>query len=73
LRGRDVIAGLLALLLTAAIGTVYISGQIDGTLSRHGWIAFGLGVGATVLLAVGLVGLVLFSHRRGYDDDAGHP
>ena len=73
MRGRDVIAGLLALLLTAAVAAAYISGQIDGTLSRHGWIAFGLGVGATVLLAVGLVGLLLFSHRRGYDDDAGHP
>jgi len=73
LRGRDVIAGLLALLITAAIAVAYISSQIDGTLSRHGWIAFGLGVGVTLLLAVGLVSLVFISHRRGYDDDAGHP
>jgi hypothetical protein len=73
LRGRDVVAGLLALLITVAIAVVYISSQIDGTLSRHGWIALGVGVGVTLLLAGGLVSLVFFSHRRGYDDDAGHP
>jgi hypothetical protein len=73
LRGRDVIAGLLALLITAAIAVAYISSQMDGTLSRHGWIALGLGVGATLLLAGGLLALVFISHKRGYDDDAGHP
>ena len=73
MRGRDVIAGLLVLLVTAAIAVASISGQIDGTLSRHGWIAFGLGVGAALLVAVGLLALVFISHRRGWDDDAGHP
>jgi Zn-dependent protease with chaperone function len=72
-RGRDVIAGLLVVLLTAVLGVAYVASQIDGTLSAHGWIAFGLGVGATLLLAVGLVALMFFSRRRGYDDDAGHP
>jgi hypothetical protein len=71
-RGRDVIAGLLALLVMVAIGAVYVTSQIDGTLSLHGWIALGLGVGFTLLLAGGLLSLAFFSHRRGYDDDAGH-
>ena len=73
MRGRDVIAALVALLITAALAVGYLSSQMDGTLSRHGWIAFGLGVGVTLLLAAGLLSLVFISHRRGYDDDAGHP
>jgi hypothetical protein len=72
MRARDVIGGLLALLTMAVIGAAYVWSQIDGTLSMHGWIALGLGVGLTLLLAVGLVSLCFFSHRRGYDDDAGH-
>jgi uncharacterized membrane protein len=73
LRGRDVAVGLVAVLAMVAIAVVSISAQMDGTLSTHGWIAFGLGVGVTLLLAVGLVTLLFVSHRRGYDDDAGHP
>ncbi len=72
MRGRDVIGGLIVLVVMAAVAAVSVSSRIDGTLSAHGWIAFGLGVGCTLLLAVGLVSLLFFSRRRGYDDDAGH-
>jgi hypothetical protein len=67
-----VIAALVALFVMAAIGVAYVAWQIDGTLSRQGWIALGLGIGATLALAAGLLGLIFYSHRRGYDDDAGH-
>ncbi len=73
MRGKDVVAGLVTLLLVAALGAGYVARQIDGTLSRHGWIALGLGIAVTVALAAGLVGLALASHHRGFDDDAGHP
>jgi hypothetical protein len=72
LRSKDVIAGLVALLIMAVFGAGYVAWQIEGTLSRHGWIALGLGVGVTVTLAAGLVALAFASHRRGYDDEAGH-
>ncbi len=37
----------------------------------HGMVALAAGVGVTLLLGVGLMSLVYFSHRRGYDDEAG--
>lgn len=72
MRGRDVIGGLIALVGMAALAAASVASRIDGTLSLHGWIAFGLGVGCTLLLALGLVSLLFLSRRRGYDDDAGH-
>ena len=40
-------------------------------MSLHGYIALGLGVGLSILLWVGLMALVFYSSRRGYDDEAG--
>lgn len=39
-----------------------------GDLPLHGWIAMGLGVAGTVLLAWGLMALAFKSHREGWDD-----
>jgi len=72
MRAREVIAALFAVLAMVAIGVVYVSRQLDGTLSTHGWIALGLGIGATLLLAAGLLTLMFVSRRGGWDDDAGH-
>lgn len=45
----------------------------DGVeISAHGYVAIGLGVGFTVLLGFGLMSLVYFSARRGYDAAAVH-
>jgi hypothetical protein len=38
------------------------------TLTLHGWIAYGLGVTASLLLAGGLFFLLFKSAREGYDD-----
>ena len=38
------------------------------TLSLHGWIAYGLGVSFSLLLAGGLFFLLFKSAREGYDD-----
>jgi len=43
----------------------------DVEMSRHGWIALTLGTVLTFLVGAGLMALVFFSHRRGYDDRAG--
>ena len=42
----------------------------DVEMSHHGWIALTLGVVMTFLVGAGLMALVFFSHRRGYDDRA---
>ncbi|MEO1091738.1 MAG: hypothetical protein AAFX81_13970 [Pseudomonadota bacterium] len=72
LHAREVIAGLLLLLVLAAAGVAYVYWQLDGEISLHGWIALGLGCGATLLLTAGLLVLMFHSHHKGYDDDAGH-
>lgn len=46
-------------------------GEVE--ISRHGWIALTLGTVFTFLVGAGLMGLVFFSHRRGYDDRVNRP
>jgi hypothetical protein len=41
---------------------------IEAKMSVHGWIALTLGVVVSMALGVGLMALVFFSARRGYDD-----
>ena len=45
----------------------------DVEMSRHGWIALTLGTVVTFLVGAGLMGLVFYSHRRGYDDRVNRP
>ncbi len=73
MRARSVIAGLLLGLALSAGAVAYAWWQLEGVLSVHGWIALSLGVVLTVALAAGLMSLVFYSHRRGFDDEAGHP
>lgn len=42
-------------------------------MSVHGYIALGLGALFTFALTAGLMALVFYSSRHGYDDEAGHP
>jgi hypothetical protein len=68
MRALLTIAVLLGL-LAAAVGVTLWAWQEIGEveISRHGLIALGLGVGVTFLLGAGLMALVFFSNRRGYD------
>ena len=45
----------------------------DVEMSRHGLVALGLGAVATFALGAGLMALVFFSNRRGYDERAHRP
>ena len=42
----------------------------DTDMGMHGAIALGLGIGLTLLLGVGLMALVFYSARKGFDERA---
>jgi hypothetical protein len=63
---------LLALLVLSLAGLAV--GWTHGGLPRismHGWIALGLGTVLSLVVGVGLMALVFYSARRGFDDGAG--
>ena len=74
MRGLLTVA-LLVGLLGATAGVMVWAWQEMGEveISRHGLIALGLGALATFALGAGLMALVFFSSRRGYDDQAYRP
>ena len=59
---------LLGIIAMLALGAWDLIGNVQ--ISRQGLIALGLGVGISVLLGAGLMTLMFFSSRRGYDDRA---
>lgn len=66
-----VLAALGTILLTALVMAVEIwSSAWDTSMSVHGYIAMGLGVLVTLALGGGLMALVFYSNRHGYDDAA---
>ncbi|TVQ28936.1 MAG: hypothetical protein EA356_17935 [Geminicoccaceae bacterium] len=69
---RTITIGLITLLIVVIIAVGYTTWQMEGEMSHHAWIAIGLGIGATIALLAALLGLMFHSHKRGYDDDAGH-
>ncbi len=63
------VAVLVALLTAAAATGLFIWRELDGVeMSAHGWIALTLGAVITILVGGGLMALVFFSNRHGYDD-----
>jgi hypothetical protein len=71
MRAGLTVAILLALLAASAGVALWAWREIgEVEISRHGLIALGLGATATFLLGAGLMALVFFSNRRGYDDQA---
>ena len=65
------LVGLLAATSGVAFWVWQEIGETD--IGRHGLIALALGAGVTFLLGAGLMSLVFFSSRRGYDDRAHKP
>lgn len=68
------------LLLVGSLGTILVvavamavgvmGGMDDTGMSGHGWAAMALGVVFTLGIGGGLMALVFYSARRGYDDAA---
>ena len=69
-----------AIVIAAVIGTTiafvvlffgFVAPDTGGAaLSWHGVAAMALGIGFTLIVGVGLMALVFYSHRHGYDDRA---
>lgn len=66
-----VLLGFLALSIAFGYWVWMELGEVE--MSHHGWIALTLGAVFTLLVGAGLMALVFFSHRRGYDDRANRP
>lgn len=65
---------LIGLLLASSAVGFWVWQELGNVeISRHGWIALTLGAVATFLVGAGLMALVFFSHRRGYDERANRP
>ena len=63
------IIALAALLGLAIYGAIEAWNALEDTaISVHGWIALGAGVLVTFALGAGLMFLVFYSNRQGYDD-----
>jgi hypothetical protein len=62
---------LLSLLILAAVAGWWAWHTIgDVEIGVHGWIALGLGAVLTFVVGAGLMALMFFSERRGYDERA---
>jgi hypothetical protein len=59
---------LCAFLVLALTFTVSAWTRFEARISVHGWIALILGVVLSIVVGCGLMALMFFSHRRGYDD-----
>jgi hypothetical protein len=68
-----VIVVLVSLLVLAIVG-VWYSGTDDlaAGVSGPGYLAMILGMVFTLAVGIGLMGLIFFSSRRGYDDQPTH-
>jgi hypothetical protein len=57
-----------AVLAVAVVIGEFWSGIGDSEISEAGWFAMGLGIFVTLVLGIGLMALVFFSNRHGYDE-----
>jgi hypothetical protein len=70
------IAMLTGVLAAFLIGTAIYSSQVwgeldDAPMSTNGYVALIIGGLAATAVGAGLMGLVFYSSRRGFDDDVG--
>lgn len=70
-RRAIVTAGLLIVASLVAIGLYAWFSFGDMAMTTSGYIALALGIVGTMALAIGLMSLVFFSSRYGYDEQVG--
>ena len=65
------VAGLTLSLIATGVYSVRIWTEMgDTTMSSGGYVALAIGVVVATAVGAGLMGLVFFSSRRGFDDNA---
>ncbi|WP_458760783.1 hypothetical protein ACSVBT_08380 [Afipia sp. TerB] len=69
---KGALAG-IAVLLVFLVATIWWAttgwmAHSDVEMSKHGYIAMGLGIFFSLLFGCGLMALTFYSSRRGYDD-----
>jgi hypothetical protein len=62
------IAALLGIFAFTLVYTIDAWRRFDGHLGVHGWIALALGVVFSIVVGCGLMALMFYSSRRGYDE-----
>lgn len=68
------LAGVLGvMLIAAAVLSVRLWTSMDTDIGGHGWAALVIGAVLTFVVGAGLMALVFFSSRRGYDEDDREP
>ena len=63
-----VMVGLIILLSVIAVGVDAWWSLRDADMTVSGYAALALGILGTIALGVGLMALLFYSHRHGYDD-----
>ena len=62
--------GVTAVVAVAIVVAEFWTGIGDSEISLAGWFAMGFGIIVTLALGMGLMSLVFYSNRRGYDETA---
>jgi len=70
--GQFVLLAALAaiLIMTIVWATMVWTSSNDVPMSKHGWIALGIGTAFSIVIGCGLMALMFFSSRSGYDEAA---
>ena len=65
------LAALIIILILTAVWAVSVwNATGEAVMDKHGWIALGLGSFFSLVIGCGLMALMFFSSRYGYDDAA---
>lgn len=66
-----ILAALIFILIATVIWAVSVwNAGSEVEMSKHGWIALGLGTFFSLLIGCGLMALMFYSNRSGHDDAA---
>jgi hypothetical protein len=71
--GKWITLAILLAFLALSTAFAYVGWNLHGDveISTHGYVAMALGIGFTLVVGIGLMALVFYSSRKGYDERVG--